>query len=155
MVVRNQEKFTFPGPAVCSASSRLKGWGRGSSSPCCSHCRKKFRSPRRQSDLPGVATLNDDEETSVPTTDESVTGEASSIEPLTEILDGDVQPKILRRPLQPQDTEPLPDQLDLDQWVEPNFDAPLGYTGMSGIEPLESQTSGHFVPVGSVAFRLP
>lgn len=129
------------------ASSRLKGWA-GFILALLFALPQDFPIAQAQSDSPGVATLNDNEEAAVPTTDESVTGEASSIEPLTEILDGDVEPKILRRPLQPQDTEPLPsDQPDLDQWVEPNFDAPLGYTGMSGIEPLESQTSGHFVPV--------
>ncbi len=64
-------------------------------------------------------------------------------------LDDDgLEPKILRRPLLPREQPETPsDQPNLDQWVEPTFDAPSGYTGMSGIAPLESQTSGHFVPV--------
>lgn len=65
-----------------------------------------------------------------------------------ENTDSDIEPKILRRPLQPRDDEPGPTaEPDVDQWVEPDFDAPLGYTGMSGILPSESQTSGHFVPI--------
>lgn len=65
-----------------------------------------------------------------------------------ENIDSDIEPKILRRPLQPRDDEPGPAaEPDVDQWVEPDFDAPLGYTGMSGILPSESQTSGHFVPI--------
>ena len=96
-----------------------------------------------QSDSPGVATLNDEQSTPPPSADDS-----GNVEPLTEILDGDLEPKILRRPLLPQDQESLPfDQPDADQWVDPNFDAPTGYTGTSGIAPRESQTSGHFVPV--------
>jgi hypothetical protein len=58
-----------------------------------------------------------------------------------------IEPKILRRPL---DSEPNPEvdlDLDLDQWVDPLFDAPRGYTGLSGIAPEETQSSGHFVPV--------
>lgn len=66
----------------------------------------------------------------------------------SESTDPNLEPPILRRPLIPSDDQPLPDAgPDLDQWVEPDFDAPLGYTGPSGIAPSESQSSGHFVPV--------
>ena len=101
---------------------------------------------RAQSNLPGIATLND--ESSASDSETPPADGSSGEESLSDILDGDVEPKILRRPLLPSDQESLPsDQPDLDQWVDPIFDAPTGYTGMSGIAPLESQTSGHFVPV--------
>ncbi|MES2789757.1 MAG: hypothetical protein V4719_09055 [Planctomycetota bacterium] len=95
---------------------------------------------------PGVATLNDEGPELDP--EESPTIPAEDSEALTESPELDLQPKVLRRPLLPRDSEPLPDdQPNLDEWVEPNFDAPSGYTGNSGIVPRESQTSGHFVPV--------
>ena len=90
----------------------------------------------------GVAVLED--EIAVPEPE----GESSEMGEPGDDSEDDSDPKILRRPLLPRDDEPvIPDETDLDQWVEPNFDAPTGYTGMSGIVPRESQTSGHFVPV--------
>lgn len=90
--------------------------------------------------LPGVAQLRQPQ-TSLPSTSLEESADAEDAAP-------DIEPKILRRPLQPRDDEPGPTaEPDVDQWVEPDFDAPLGYTGMSGILPSESQTSGHFVPI--------
>lgn len=92
----------------------------------------------------GVAVLDD--EITVPAPEgESPAADVSAGTPPD---DSAAAPQILRRPLLPPDNDPLtPDEPDLDQWVEPNFDAPTGFTGMSGIIPRESQTSGHFVPV--------
>lgn len=45
-------------------------------------------------------------------------------------------------PLEPADVF-----ADAEQWVEYPFDAPLGFTGPSGVLPREVQASPHFVPV--------
>lgn len=63
-----------------------------------------------------------------------------------------IQPPVLRRPLSPNfsETDPLP---LLEMPLEPGtlfnypVDAPLGFTGQTGVQPSEGQESSHFVPM--------
>lgn len=61
----------------------------------------------------------------------------------------DIEPEVLNRPLDgPLEAKLWPEQ---DSWsgglLEYEHDAPLGYTGPSGVLPIESQETAHFVPI--------
>lgn len=64
----------------------------------------------------------------------------------------DIQPPVLRRPLEPTfpETDPLllPELgLEPESLLTLPVDAPLGFTGQTGVLPSEYQESSHFVPI--------
>jgi hypothetical protein len=66
--------------------------------------------------------------------------------PVARLRDG-VEPKILNRPIEPPLTDETP-SLELPETLFTlETDAPLGFTGPSGVPPTEAQTREHFVPI--------
>lgn len=59
-------------------------------------------------------------------------------------LEGPVQPPVLR---EPRDLPPVEPSGFEEPWVEWPQDAPHGFSGPSGVLPLESQQDAHFVPI--------
>ena len=68
-----------------------------------------------------------------------------------EIGDGvtgdEIEPPVLRRPLESTPFGPLPPDDAIEPWITYDADAPLGFTGKSGIAPREGQETAHFVPI--------
>ena len=66
----------------------------------------------------------------------------------TEMAPGDIRPKILKDPLSSsQDVNPVPQYNATSRWLVTPMDAPLGYTGRSGVLPSEYQQDSDFIPI--------
>jgi len=60
-------------------------------------------------------------------------------------IEDDIRPNVLKRALATDDL-PYAAVIEPEPWIEPEVEAPFGFTGPSGILPFEQQENSHFVP---------
>lgn len=60
-------------------------------------------------------------------------------------IEDDIRPNFLKR-TPAADELPYAAATEAEQWIEPEREAPFGFTGPSGILPFEQQENSHFVP---------
>lgn len=105
-----------------------------------------FTGIESEAETPFVESTMASEEVTADEDEEVFTDEPSPIP------DDDVRPPVLRRPFEPSfpetDSLLLPEMpLEPDMLLTYPMDAPLGFTGRSGVLPSEGQESSHFVPM--------